>query len=346
MKEKERIMKSFEKKLPLAVLILTGLMVTLNSRAATLWTGPNTNFVNSASSDPTQPTNQDRLTADVWITRGSSNGIYNAAIEEAFTHFFSPQNTAWSDGALSNYSSLSYVDWDTWARLQHGGPPNTIDVSAVVHLVSEDIYLSVTFTGWGGFGGGFSWTRSTPQVGPIVAIDSPTNGASFTAPANVTITASANDSKGSVTNVSFIDGATFLGQTDSTPYTLTATFTAGSHALTAVATDSSGLSATSSVVNISVGVANPTLSVTITNPPDNSVLGNTDNINIGADVTDTNSVVTNVSFFDGAVLLRSVAASPFQFTTGPFTFALGMHTLTAVASDNIGGSATSDPADA
>ena len=50
-------------------------------------------------------------------------GIYNAATEAGFTHFFSPQNTAWSDGTLANYASLTYVDWDTWAKVQHVARP-------------------------------------------------------------------------------------------------------------------------------------------------------------------------------------------------------------------------------
>jgi glucose/arabinose dehydrogenase len=325
---------------------LAALFFPLTSHAATLWTGPMTNFVNAAGSDSTQAVNQDRLTPGVWITRGSEQGIFNAATEIGFTHFSSPQDTEWSDGTLANYAALSYVDWDTWAKVQHGGPPNTLGVNAVVHLMAEDIYLDATFTSWGGFGGGFSWMRSTPAAGnqpPTVSITSPTNGASFTAPANVTITADASDSDGSVTNVSFFDGAIFLGQTNNTPYTVTATFAAGNHALTAVATDNGGLSATSSIVNISVGATNPTLSVTITNPPDHAAFGNTDSITIGADVTDTDGTVTNMSFFDGGTLLRSIPASPFRFTTGPFTFALGLHTLTAVASDNIGMAATSAP---
>ncbi len=84
-------------------------------------------------------------------------------------------------------------------------------------------------------------------------------------------------------------------------------------------------------------------SVTLTNPPDNSVFGNTDRLTIGAAASDTDGSVTNVQFFDGAVLLRSISASPYSFSTAPFTFALGLHTLTAVASDNLGATATSAP---
>ena len=319
----------------------------LSSRAATIWTGPATTFVNLAGSDPTQAVNQDRLTPNVWITRATDFGIYNAKTETAFMHFLSPADTEWADGTTANYSSLTYTDWNTWVKVTHTGPPTTVGLNAVMHLISDDTYLDVQFTSWGGLGGGFSWQRSTPasaNVPPTVAIDSPTNGASFTAPAIVPLTATAQDSDGSVTNVAFYDGVTFLGETNNTPYTVTATLAAGSHPLTAVATDNLGLSITSSPpVIVTVSVSNTPPSVTITNPPDNAIFGNTDIVNIGASVNDTSGTVTNVQFFDGLVLLRSVSAPPYSFSTAPFTFALGSHTLTAVASDNLGTTSSSAP---
>src|SRR5579884_2335454 len=195
----------------LAGCCLITLLAPLGARSSTVWTGPTITFTDVAGSDPTQPANQDRLTPGVWITRGSQQGIYNAATESGFTHFFSPQDTEWANGTTADYSSLSYTDWNTWAKNVNGGPPGTVNVPAVMHLISEDIYLDVMFTSWGGSAGGFSWQRSTPapaDVPPTVAITSPTNGASFTAPANVTITATASDSDGTVTNVSFFDGNT------------------------------------------------------------------------------------------------------------------------------------------
>jgi hypothetical protein len=143
-------------------LSVTVFCTALSSRAATLWTGPATNFVNISGTDPNQAANQDRLTGNVWLTRGIHFGIWNAATESGFVHFFSPQGTEWADGLLANYASLSYVDWNTWAKIQHPGPPSTVGVNAVVHLITDDIYLSVTFTSWGAGIGGFSYTRSTP----------------------------------------------------------------------------------------------------------------------------------------------------------------------------------------
>jgi glucose/arabinose dehydrogenase/plastocyanin len=175
-----------------------------------------------------------------------------------------------------------------------------------------------------------------------VDITSPTNGASFAASAQVPIMAAATDSGGTVTNVMFFDSTTLIGRTNDSPYTIVASFSAGVHALTAVAADDAGLFATSSIVNISVSATNTAaLSVTITNPPGGSVFGNTDPVNIGAVVT--NGAVTNVSFFSDGVLLRSVSASPFVLITAPFTFALGTHLLTATAMDDSGIIATSAP---
>ena len=334
------------KKLRPAILFLASVIIAFSARGATLWTGPTTNFVNLAGSDTTQAVNQDRLVAGVWITRGASQGLFNAAVETGFTHFLSPADTEWADGDLANYGSLSYVDWDTWAKNGHGGPPNTVGVNAVVHLINEDIYLSVTFTSWGGLGGGFAYTRSTPGAAnqpPAVNITSPADGASFTAPAVVSISATAIDPDGTVTNVAFFDGTTLLGHTNDTPYMISATLAAGSHPLTAVATDNAGLASTSSVVTVSVGSANAGPSITITNPPNNSVFGNTDIINLGLGVTAGTGAVTNVQLFDGSVLLHSFPAPPYTFTPGPFAFALGTHTLTAVARDNAGLVGSSPP---
>jgi glucose/arabinose dehydrogenase len=317
-----------------------------SGRAATIWTGPLITFTQAAPYPNTG--DRDQLTPNVALTRAApsgsgTGGIFNAVTETSFTKLVSPAGTKWAVGSLADYATLTYTDWTTCG----GGNPvhNLPGKQLVVHLISDDIYLSLQFTSLPS-GPGLAYIRSTPasaDVPPTVAISSPTNGASFTAPANIPITATAQDSDGSVTNVSFFDGATFLGGTNNTPYTVTASLATGSHALTAVATDNAGLSTTSSIVTVTVGAGNIPPSVTITNPPDNSVFGNTDSVTIGASASDTDGSVTNVQFFEGAVLLRSVSAPPYSFSTAPFTFPLGLHTLTAVASDNLGATGTSAP---
>src|SRR3954469_5577961 len=73
-------------------------------RAATVWNGPLISFSKAVGADPTLPANQDRITANTWITRGDVRGLYNAARETGFTHYFSPSNTAWANGTLANYA--------------------------------------------------------------------------------------------------------------------------------------------------------------------------------------------------------------------------------------------------
>ena len=129
----------------------------------------------------------------------------------------------------------------------------------VVHIKSDDIYLSMEFSSWTQGGAGFSYQRSTPAVvqpPPMVSITSPAGGAVFAAPASVSITASASVSGGTVTNVAFFAStnhvANSLGAVRAAPFTVTAlNLAAGAYSLAAVAT-AAGISATSSVVNISV----------------------------------------------------------------------------------------------
>jgi glucose/arabinose dehydrogenase len=334
----------------LAFIATASLCVLFTAQAATIWNGPLITFT-QASPYPNPPGDRDQLTPNVALTRGTpshgsgSGGIFNAVNETFFNNGISPADTEWAMGNLADYASLSYTDWTSVG----GGSPvqNLPGQQLVVHLITDDIYLSIQFTSLPS-GPGLAYIRSTPpaaDVPPAVAISSPTNGASFTAPAIVPVSATASDSDGSVTNVAFFDGGTFLGGTNNTPYTITASLATGLHALTAVATDNGGLSTTSAVVNISVSAANVPPSVTITNPADGTNFGNTDTITVQAAASDSDGSVTNVQLFNGAVLLHSFSAGPYNFsgTAIAGSFALGTNTLTAVATDNLGATTTSAP---
>ena len=88
---------------------------------------------------------------------------------------------------------------------------------------------------------------------PGVVITSPAGGDVFAAPASVKISATATNAGGSVTNVQFFSNGSSLGSDTTTPFNFTtAPLAVGAYALTAKATASTGLSATSAPVNISV----------------------------------------------------------------------------------------------
>jgi len=145
--------------------LLAHLFLSSSASTPTVWTGPQLTFSKGNGVDPAQAANQDRITTNVWITRGASQGIYNAKTETGFTHTFSPADTEWANGTTANYNSLPYTDWNSWAKGVNAGPPSTVGVNAVVHLKTDNIYIDIRFLSWdaSGTGGGFSYTRSTPQ---------------------------------------------------------------------------------------------------------------------------------------------------------------------------------------
>src|SRR5471032_1064724 len=85
------------------VIFTSALSVAPFIHAATVWNGPVTTY-NQPTSDPTQASNQDRITPDVWLTRAVSKGLFNAFSETNATTL-SPANTEWAFGTLSNYAS-------------------------------------------------------------------------------------------------------------------------------------------------------------------------------------------------------------------------------------------------
>ena len=91
------------------------------------------------------------------------------------------------------------------------------------------------------------------DAAPTASITSPSDGATFSSPVNITINANAADSDGSVSKVDFYQDGVYLGTSTSTPYSYTwNSASVGSHSLTAIATDNDGATKTSTAVNITV----------------------------------------------------------------------------------------------
>jgi hypothetical protein len=142
-----------------SVLFLAG-----TARAAPqIWSGRSYTFTKLALSNPTLASNQDRITPTVWLTRGSTAGLYNIAQESVSSGSLgaSPLDTEWATGDAVNHASLTF---DTWANWAGASPPGTVGVNAVVHLITDDIYIDIRFDSWGvglyGQGGAFSYTRA------------------------------------------------------------------------------------------------------------------------------------------------------------------------------------------
>jgi len=99
----------------------------------------------------------------------------------------------------------------------------------------------------------FGGSACGANVSPTVSITSPTSGATYTAPASITITASASDSDGTIASVKFYQGSTLMSTDTASPYSYTwSSVAAGTYSLTAVATDDDVATTTSSAVSVTV----------------------------------------------------------------------------------------------
>jgi hypothetical protein len=206
---------------------------------------------------------------------------------------------------------------------------------------------------------------------PWVNIVTPTNGEVFTAPTSILIVARASELHlpgdfRYVEIVRFFAGTNYLGSFDIPPPSLIPTWPLpqivwtnpppGDYALTAVATDNDGVSATSAPVNITVQLPPTNLppAVSIINPTNGAVFYTPVNISLLARAADPDGSVTNVEFFAGTTDLgrgQPVVLDPpgVNGVTGLVYFLnwqnvpANTYSLTAVATDNGGASTTSAP---
>ena len=180
-------------------------------------------------------------------------------------------------------------------------------------------------------------TVNPPNQPPTVSLTAPINNDVFSAPANITITASAADSDGIVTKVQFFRGATLLNEDTAAPFTFNWTnVAAASYSLTAKAFDNAGATTTSTAVAI---IVNALPSVSLTAPSSGQVFTAPANITLTATASDSDGSISKVQFFQGTTLLNEDLTSPYSFNWT--SVGSGNYNLTAKAIDNRGGVTTS-----
>jgi uncharacterized repeat protein (TIGR01451 family) len=177
---------------------------------------------------------------------------------------------------------------------------------------------------------------------PAVSLTNPANGAVFAPPASMTITATATDSDGSVSGVSFYSNGNFVGNgafTAPDQYSFTwNNVTAGNYNLTARATDDRGATTTSNSRNINVD--NPP-TVSITSPTNGATFAAPASIAINTNAADSDGFVSKVEFFKNSIKIGETNTTPFNFTWS--SVPPGSYALTTVATDNLGVTTTSAP---
>src|ERR1044071_8331695 len=147
------------------------------------------------------------------------------------------------NGAVATNGTISFGFLGTWSGSNPAGANFTLNNTACTGN-----------TGGGGSPSPSTSPSSSPSPNaPTVALTSPSAGSTFTAPATVSLAATASTPSGTISKVDFFNGSTLLGTDTSSPYTFNWTNVgAGSYSLTARATNSAGLATTSTLVQISV----------------------------------------------------------------------------------------------
>lgn len=183
-----------------------------------------------------------------------------------------------------------------------------------------------------------------PGNPPTVALTSPTNGATLTAPATIPLVADASDSdsNGSIAKVEFFQGATKLGEDLNAPYEFNWTGVAqGNYTLTARATDNLGVTTTSAGVTITVNPPDtlPPV-VSLTSPADAATFLAPATIQLAANASDSDGIA-KVEFFHGANKIGEDINEPYEITWS--NVAAGSYTLTARATDTLTATTVSAP---
>jgi chitinase len=178
------------------------------------------------------------------------------------------------------------------------------------------------------------------NASPSASITSPANNASFSAPASITINATAADSDGTIAKVEFFNGSTLLSTDTSSPYSFVwGNVAAGTYSLTVKATDNAAAVTTSAVVTVTVtNVSNPAPTTSITSPSNGTTFTAPASITINATATD-NVSVAKVDFYNGTQLLGTDTSSPYSFLWT--NVSAGTYSLTTKATDNQGAVGTS-----
>ena len=118
-------------------------------------------FTKADSADWTLPENQDRISANVWITRKHNQSIFNIAQEDGYSGASgSPIGTLWVDTTTAAAEAGSYTNF---VGMHGGSPQSIINDTISLYLPQDSLYFDVIFTSYTAQnnGGGFSYIRTS-----------------------------------------------------------------------------------------------------------------------------------------------------------------------------------------
>lgn len=217
--------------------------------------------------------------------------------------------------------------------------PNLDVFMGLADAVQGNIWLYKP-RGWVNPSGG----GSPENILPNVALTTPADQAQFEQGADIAIAAGATDSDGVVAKVAFYADGAIVGESAGPTFGIVwSGAAAGTHVLTAVATDDDGATRTSAPVTITVNAApsNQPPTVRVSRPADGATFTHGSDIVIEASAADPDGSIASVEFFVGSNRIGAASGTPFTIVWSQPP--LGTSTITARATDDRGATATSAP---
>jgi predicted phage tail protein len=236
---------------------------------------------------------------------------------------------------LMAYRSVDGVSWTAVSSLRLKFNQSVlVGIAVASHSTSASVAASLSAITLNGAAVPAPAPAAPPaNVPPTVSLTAPGNGATFAAPASISLGATAADTDGSVAKVDFYNGNALLGTDTSSPYTFSwSNVAAGSYTLKAVATDNSGAATTSNSITVTVN-ANTPPTVSLTSPAAGTNFMAPASTTVSAAASDSTGIA-RVDFYAGSTLLGSDTTSPYSVPWS--NVAAGTYVLTAKATDNAG----------
>ncbi len=288
-----------------------------------------------------EPNNRSISTTDPVMSRHDGWHIFGLKREAGKQTFYYDGKEVGSNSSNLT-SSPHYVIFNNGISSEHGGQKS---VPATMEVDWFRYYALGDGSGDGGTsntGGG-----STTNTPPTVSLGSLQTA--YTAPASVTLTATASDSDG-IAKVEFYRGTVKIGEDTTSPYSVTSTFQEGAYTVTAKATDKKGLSATSNERTFRVTVpgtpepepdtpteSNGSPTVTFSNLSSSYTAPAT--VTVGVTAKDSDGI-DRVSFYDqNDEWLGTDTSAPYAVTMRELS--AGSYSVYVRATDNEGNTTTS-----
>ncbi|MBL7815883.1 MAG: T9SS type A sorting domain-containing protein [Saprospiraceae bacterium] len=145
------------------------------------------------------------------------------------------------------YRSVGTTTWTAFTTGMPGVPVTQLDIFVPTGKLRASTYGR----------GLYESPLNSVNAPPSVTLTSPASGSNFSAPATITLAATASDQDGSITKVEFFNGTTLLGTSTVAPYGFTwSNVAAGTYSLTAKATDNSANTTSSTAATVTVSIQN------------------------------------------------------------------------------------------